>query len=103
MGAIHLTVMIEIMLHIVLLTIDAAAFHLLRMMQACAFFLGYDTIRLGIRLHLINPAFLTFQSIGFTLRQCARRLALLDTTLLIGLTLINDWRLRLSESGKRDD
>ena len=45
--AVNATIMIHVVLAVMFLPVDAAALHVLGMMQACAFAIGYCAIRFG--------------------------------------------------------
>ena len=99
--AIHATVMIEIVLTIMLLLVDTAAFDILRFVQAGALATGHHTIGLGASFHVLDMLLATLHAVRFALRQSAGGHPLLDTLLLVGLTLIDARGIGLGKNSGR--
>jgi hypothetical protein len=86
---------VVVVLTVVFLGVDAAALHILRLMQAGALATRNDTVGLGAVLHVIDMLLAAVETIGFTLGQAAGSDALIDTLLLVGLALIDTRRVGL--------
>lgn len=89
MRTILLPVMVHIMLAVMLFTPDVARLHILRPFDAACFLAGDRTVGGDFLLHFFDSRLAFFQAPGFTLRQRARFLALLDAFLLIGFALVD--------------
>jgi hypothetical protein len=95
--------MIEVMLTIMLLGVDALALYILRLMQAGALAARHDAIGLGAIFHVVDMLLAALEAIGFALCQSARGNALINALFLIGLTLIDTRRIGLGKSQRRQN
>ncbi len=100
---INAAVVVEIVLAVVLLGIDAAALDFLRLMQAGALTAGHDAVGLGAVFHVINMLLAAIQTVGFALGQAAGSDTLIDALLLIGLALIDTRRIGLGKGQGRQN
>lgn len=100
-GAVDTAVVIEIVLAVVLLAIDAVALHILGVLNAGTLAAGDHAISLGAVFHVIDALLAALQAVGLTLGQTAGSHALVDSAFLIGLALVNARRIGLGKSKSR--
>jgi len=93
--------MIEIVLTVMLLLIDTAAFDILRFVQTRALTTGHHTIGLGAVFHVLDMLLATLHAIRFALGKRPRGHALIDALLLIGLALIDARSISLGKNSGR--
>jgi hypothetical protein len=96
--AINPTVVIEIVLAVMLLGVDAFALDVLSMIQTGALLASHHAVGLGAVFHVVYMLLASFEPVGFARRQAARSDTLIDTSLLIGFALIDPRRIGLGES-----
>jgi hypothetical protein len=94
-------IVIEIMLAVMLFTLDMAALHILSMVQALTFAVGNHPIGLGATLHALDMPLTTIQTGGLALGQTPGSNPLINPPLLTDLALINAGRCRLGMSKQR--
>ena len=85
--------MIEIVLTVMFLPINALAFNVLGMLQVGAFLLRHHTIRLGLVFNTLQTILPALETCRLLLRQRPGLNALLDTLFLIGLALVENRRI----------
>lgn len=99
-GAIAATVLVEIVLAIMLLPIDALTLHFLRMVHARFFLPGHRAVGLGALFDIFHMGLALLQACRFALGQRAGLRALVDALLLVLPPLI-DVRRYISPTAQR--
>jgi uncharacterized membrane protein YgcG len=106
-GAVVLAVLIEVVLAVVLLSMDAPTLRFLRMMHARFFLLGHRAVGLDALFDVFHMGLALLQSLGFGRGQAAGLHALVDALLLVLLPLVDvrraGWRLGLRAGGQRQE
>jgi len=85
------------LLAVVLLASDVARRTILGMLDPGAFFLRHHPVGLGLVLDVVNVFLLIVQASGLTFIELTAGNALINPSLLIRLSLIDSWGLRLRE------
>ena len=102
-ATIDAAIVVVIVLTIMFLAVNTGALPVLCLMHTGALAAGHDAIRLGAVFHVVDTVLPAVESIGFTLGQAAGGDALIDTALLIGLTLIDKRRVGLGKGDCRQN
>jgi hypothetical protein len=100
-GQIVFAVVIEVVLTVVLLPVDASAFLVFRVFQPSAFFGRHLAVALGRGFHGLDVRFATLETIGFMRGQTAGLNSLVDALLLVLLPLVDVRRVGLRTGGER--
>ena len=85
--------MIEIVLTVMFLPINALAFDVLGMLKVGAFLLRHHAVRLGLVFNTLQMILPALETCRLLLRQRPGLNALLDTLFLIGLALVENRRI----------
>jgi uncharacterized membrane protein YgcG len=102
-GAVVLAVLIEVVLAVVLLSMDAPTLRFLCMVHARFFLLGHRAVGLDALFDVFHMGLAFFQPRRFALGQRAGLRALLDALLLVFLPLIDARRIGLRAGGQRQE
>jgi hypothetical protein len=97
------TIVVEIVLTIMFLLVNALALHVLSVVELLPLLFGHDTIRFGLRLHILDMRLSLFDLHRLLRRQATRCKPLLDACDLIGFALINARRIVLCLRDQRRD
>jgi hypothetical protein len=89
MDAVAPAIVVEIVLTIMLLRINAMTFHFLGMMQMGTLLTGHNAVSPGLRLDISDALLALIQARRLSLGQAARCDTLLDACFLIDLALID--------------